>query len=440
VTTPTTVPRPTTGPGSFPPRPTLQGPGRALDALRGVFRGSVGQLRLIGTVCVLASLVFGVLGASAFRDRASALSDARADTAQLVRVQTIQTSLVQADAQATNGFLVAGLEPAGQRAIYDQAIASVAALISGAARAQPDDAPALGRVNANLSSYTELIAVARSNNRQGFPVGSAYLRQASDILRAQILPELAQLTEANRLRTSAAFDSSGAAGTWLGIAIGIGLVGLLAGAALLAMRTHRIINVPIAAAVAAVLLVVLVGGLFMSLAQAKARHVRSTSYTATYALARARVLAYDAKSEESLTLIARGSGQANELLSKSDLTQANTWFDVASKAGAGTSATNTQLSQWIEVHKVIRQADDTGHWDTAVATATRSGRHDSNPNFGAFAATSANALNAQAKAANNGLTTWHGPLVGSGWATLLLGLVAAVASWWGVAQRLEEYR
>ena len=45
-----------------------------------------------------------------------------ADTDQLIRVQAIQTNLLRADADATNAFLVGGLEPAEQRAAYDDAI------------------------------------------------------------------------------------------------------------------------------------------------------------------------------------------------------------------------------------------------------------------------------------------------------------------------------
>ena len=42
-----------------------------------------------------------------------------------MRVQDIQTSLLRADALATNAFLVGGLEPAEQRAEYDEAIDDV---------------------------------------------------------------------------------------------------------------------------------------------------------------------------------------------------------------------------------------------------------------------------------------------------------------------------
>ena len=431
MTTPTTLAP--AAPSTPEPMPRPSSP------LRGVFRGSVGQLRLVGALCILASLVFGLLGAAAFRERGLALADARDDTAQLVRVQTIQTSLVQADAEATNAFLVGGLAPPTQRAIYDEAISSVGRLISEAAGAQPADAETLGEVNAALTDYSDRISLARANNRQGFPVGSAYLRQASVVLRQQILPDLQDLTEANRVRTSQAFAAAGSAGTRMAVAIIVGLVVLLGGSLWLALRTHRAINVPLAVAVVSVLVVLVFGGLLMSIAQAKARDVRATSYTATYALARASVLAYDAKSQESLGLIARGNAAAAEAIRMTDTEQAQMWYEVGRDAGADTDAA-AQLSAWADVHGQVRDLDDAGDWDAAVALATTVDSDGSNAAFDRFTQSSAQALDGQATAAADGLAFAHTALVWAGWVTLLLGIVAAVASWLGISQRLAEYR
>ena len=76
----------------------------------------------------------------------------------------------------------------------------------------------------------------------------------------------------------------------------------------LAGRTRRLFNLPLVTATAAVLVVgvVLVG--LMAWSQSKANKTRSNAYFATVELATARIDAFDAKSAESLTLIARGSG------------------------------------------------------------------------------------------------------------------------------------
>ena len=77
------------------------------------------RLRLLSLGVVVAGVLTGLVGALVFSTLAYSLARAEADTAQLVRVQQIQTNLLIADATATNAFLVGGLEPPAQRSQYD---------------------------------------------------------------------------------------------------------------------------------------------------------------------------------------------------------------------------------------------------------------------------------------------------------------------------------
>ena len=280
----------------------------ALVAARGALEGTPGRLRVAGLVAALASLAFAVLAALSFQSQAGALSDARDGAAQLVRVQSLQTDLFQAHADATNAFLTGGLEPAAERQDYLHSVAAASALIAEAARANPADAAQLGQVNAALTVYTGLVEQARANNRQGFPVGSAYLRQATDVLENQMKPALAQVQGADEALVTAAYARAGAAalGVWLpGLLVLLVLLGVQGW---LALRTHRVVNAPLAGATAAVLVAVLAGLGVMALAESGAQHVRDHSYAATRALAQARIAAYEGKANESLTLINRGTG------------------------------------------------------------------------------------------------------------------------------------
>ena len=96
---------------------------------------------------IVAGLVFGVAGLATFLLLTSALQRAESSTAQLIRVQQIQTNLLRADANATNAFLVGGLEPADQRKAYDDAITEASQLIAEAADAEPADQDALSALN-----------------------------------------------------------------------------------------------------------------------------------------------------------------------------------------------------------------------------------------------------------------------------------------------------
>ena len=136
-TAPSAPPAPESSPGSaVAGRPAATDrAGRTMDTPR--------RLRLLSLAVMITGIVVGVVGALVFSFLAYSLYRAESDTAQLIRVQQIQTNLLTADATATNAFLVGGLEPPAQRAAYDQALSTTGSLIAEAAQAQPADAEAL---------------------------------------------------------------------------------------------------------------------------------------------------------------------------------------------------------------------------------------------------------------------------------------------------------
>ena len=131
---------------------------------------TLNRLRL-GAIAVC--LVFGAVMALQLALSWQANRTAAADTEQLIRVQGIKTSLLRADALATNAFLIGGLEPAEQRAAYDDAIDQTVRAITDAADAQPADRAALNALSSAVLDYTGDMELARANNRQGLPVGGA---------------------------------------------------------------------------------------------------------------------------------------------------------------------------------------------------------------------------------------------------------------------------
>jgi hypothetical protein len=431
--------------GSAPPAPSSPPPQHADLAPRGRLRraleGTPGQLRTAAVIGVLVSLVFALLGGNAFRARGNALDEARADAAQLVRVQQIATDLTAADAVVTNAFLQGGQEPAGTYDQFQRLISNASTRIAEAARAQPGDAEALAAVNGALSQYTAAVASARVNNRFAFQTGSGYLRQASTLLRTPtadqpaMLPTLQSVVAADAARVEDAFDDARLAVIELAVAALVVLGGLAAVQIWLARRTRRILNVPMTWGTAAVLLTIVLGALTMIGSQGAADTVHDTNYAATKALAQARIAAYDAKANESLTLVYQGAGQAFEAAYGRDLTNAREQLLAAQHAGGGDVGTSA-LNAWNSVHEGIRKADDGGNWQQAVNQATGV----SNTRFNDFADTSGQALDKEALAVSDGLTASHWELVLLGWLTLAVGILAAALAWAGIGQRLGEYR
>src|SRR6266496_5613541 len=84
--------------------------------------------------------------------------------------------------------------------------------------------------------------------------------------------------------------------------------------------------------------------------------------------------------------------------------------------------------------------DAQGRWDQAVRLAIGSDPNSANAKFADFAATTRQALDDQAAAVSDRLASSRAVLLITGWLTLLLGVLAAAAAWWGVSLRWGEYR
>jgi hypothetical protein len=403
--------------------------------------GTPGTMRLLGTFAVLGTLVFGVLGFVAVGWEASSLSAERSDAAQLVRLQRIHTNLVQADANATNAFLVGGLEPAGSRTAYENGIALASTTLADAAAHDPGDAAALGEINDALSRYTGLVESARANNRQGFPVGVAYVKQASNLLHDTMLPKLVTLVESAQQRVSDAYSSSSSAsaGLWIGALLALSATISVAG--WLASKTRRTVNVPLSVATVLIAVTFVGGGLVVYSSQHRAARVRDHAYAATVSLASARIAAFDAKSAESLSLISRGSGQDFEARFQTQTNTARSQALAADQIDDSTGVTQA-LDAYLAVHVKVRAADDGGQHDQAVAIATGSSTDatTSNGTFQAFDDASSHALEATSKAISDDLSSARTALPIVRWLVLAVAIGAAAGAWQGMASRLREYR
>ena len=412
---------------------------RAQRVRHGV-RGTPGRLRLVSAGLVVMGLLVGLAATTSLQAADDALTRADANARQLVRLQQIQTSLVNADADATNAFLVGGLEPVAQRRDYDHAIEQALAQVAFAARAQPADGEALAALNTAAERYTSGVQQARAANRQGLPLGAQYLREAGADLRSTALPLLESLTSANAERVQTEY--AGARRAWIALAVAgvLGLAAVLAALVWLARLTHRYVNVPLAAAGAVVLVVLVAGIVVLSSVASAVAQVRDGPYAQARALAQARVAAFDAKANESLTLVSRGSGAAFEKAWQASAATTASALDRAVAAGTDPTDLVSGWKAYSGLHGAIRGLDDGGGWDAAVAAATTRDAGSANATFAAFDTRSARALDEAGRATSSGLDRARRGLAVAGWLGPLMGLLAAALAWSGLAQRIEEYR
>lgn len=406
-----TAPPPVAQPANQPAKP------RVLDVPALLNRWQV--------IAISACLLFGVLSAvlqvlSWHANRAAA-----DNTEQLVRVQAIQSTLLRADSLATSAFLVGGLEPPAQRAAYDDAINTVTRQVAEAAEAQPADRDALAALNQAVTAYATTVTQARDNNRQGFPVGSAYLSGASSSLRTDALPIVSALVVANSVRAE---DEMSAQRPWFVV-----LPGLLALALLWWLNTRmaavfrRRFNVGLATAFVGVAVMTLVA-LVVSIGQRGDNNdLRSGSYKLAVDEATARSAGNDARANESLRLINRGSGAAFEEAY------------VAAKATVEATVIGGTLELWStydDLHSEVVTLDDSGQWDQAVAQATGPA---STSAFDAFDTDARDVVAVSARSATNQLRTGNAAILVLSAVSLLVGLAAAGVCTWGFAARRQEY-
>jgi hypothetical protein len=424
-------PAPATAKKGFWPAPTGKPVGAGVENTPVL----LSRLQIIGMAAVL---LFGL--ASGLVQLLSYQSDGRAadDTEQLVRVQEIQSTLLRVDAIATNLVLIGGAGDPERDEEYDAALAEVFELIAAAAEAQPADKEALAALNVEVNDYATAIAEARANVRQTFPVGAEYLSGASTALDTDALPILANLVEAN---TERAEDSmSGQHPFWL-LLIGVVATAVLVWMSMLvARRFRRFINVGIAVAGIIVVVTTLVASIAAWRAANQNDALLDEELRMAVDQAESRTAANDAKANESLRLIKRGSGATAEPI----------WE--TSAAVVEDKADRTILDEWesyVEAHGQIVRLDDTDRWGPAVLIAVGSPDalvdeetgepYNSTAAFDAFDSAAAELVADNGKATTDELRAGRTlALVGS-LLTLVLGFVAAVSLARGLGDRRKEY-
>ena len=397
-------------------------------------------LRLVAVLAVVVAAVSGLVGWQAGRSQAGALDQVSTSADRLLAAQDVRNQVVAADAVVTNGFLVGGLEPASSREAYAAHIDAAAQGLGRLHFPSQKDTDRVATATASLATYVALVEQARTANRQGLPVGIGYLDQASAELRLRLLPELDALVASGADQAAADFNQVANA-PWLLLLAFFGLGVLVAVHVWDSRRTHRMVNLGLAGACLAVL-VVLTTGIAMAQVDASAQDVRTSSYRPTLALSQAVSQAYDAQSLESLTLIKHGSGAAYEAAFVTAAEEAQRQLArVAQLSDSGNwDNLEDRFNTWLTRHGDIRAKDDSGDWDGAVELALDDDATSARAAFDTFIATATGNTQNYRTDTTYGLKSARQKANNASWVALAAGLVAAPLAWWGLAQRREEYR
>ncbi|MEJ2856021.1 MULTISPECIES: hypothetical protein [unclassified Saccharothrix] len=409
------------------------------------------QLAALAAGLALLCLVAGLVGALDVQHRRAALDDVLARGGPLTgaALETYQ-SISDANATAAGAFLVGDVEPQPLRDRYRTNVAEASAALGTAASGAPDgeSAAAITHLTTHLPVYAGIIETARTLNRQGLPQGASYLREASTLAHTVMLPAAEELLRQENARLAAA-QAKAAAVDWIALGAGVlALLALVAAQVRLARTTRRILNRGLLVATACVLAAVT----WSAVAAISAATHGAAGQAATAqveAFADVRVMALQARADESLSLVARGNGQAYELAyidKAGKLNGEQGLFAVASAAAAGddTRAAVEKAAeawrQWQANHRDLRTADDSGDYNGAVRLATGA---DATGTAGPSTAVdeelavaikaATERFEAESLRARDALS--YGELV----VAVLMGL-AALAVGFGYAPRIREFR
>lgn len=392
----------------------------------------------IATAAVV--VLFGIVGSTAIANRTADLADARDAAAQLERLEAVRTAVVEADSLAASAYLEGGLESPERRATYEARLAAAqSGLVDASARATTDEAQRLGGIGSALTTAAGLVEQARANSRQGFPVGAAYQRNASALVRSDVLPGLDDIATATADRAGDEVGTGGRAQLVLWLSALAAMIVLVAASRWLMGRTRRVLNIGVALAGVVVVGTTLFASSNLAGAAGAAEDTLAGPYAGATAFAGARTAAFDATSNEALTLIARGNGAAFEARwQELAATAADRLEAAAAVDGSNGPAAAAAFDEYREVHTTIRGLDDAGDYEAAVDAALAVG--NDGDAFDRFDRISAAGLEALSADTDSTLASARSDIAGQRWLVLVAGFVAAAATFAGFARRIQEYR
>ncbi|MFC9897957.1 hypothetical protein ACFVMC_30060 [Nocardia sp. NPDC127579] len=414
----------------------VRGAGVWLRRFAATTPGVIGVVVLVvGTLCVLA----GFTSANQLSGKITRHETVLDRTEPLAyAAQNLYVSLSAADAAAAEAFLSGGIEAADVRVRYQTALADAAGALAEATAGANDAQTRLivARISAELPAYTGLVEAARANNRQGFPVGSAYLREASALMQDSLLKNAQQLSTD---RFAAVNAEQGRIGALPWSTIGLLLLVLIAcgaGSFVLLRRTNRRFNLGVGAAAAAAALALIWAVVATTVAGSSLDGGRNGAADRFESLAEARILAQQARTAETLQLITRGDITEDEQV----FTQHTTALKDRLTAVTGAdSAALQRFQSWTTGHRKQVEAYQAARFTEAVDQAIGRGTETSATRFASLDESLRTELGAVRAELRGGVDSAGDALSFSPSATLLLMLFAAAATVVGLWPRLKEF-
>jgi Ca2+/Na+ antiporter len=302
----------------------------------------------------------------------------------VVRSQDLYVELAALDAAASTGYLRAGLETDEVRSRYTDSLDRVGLAVAtmGAIDDIPESARfELATIGRHLPTYAALVEAARVNGRLQYPIGAAYLRDASDLMRAAILPAATslytaaadELDEADRAASSSIHSA-------VAVAVVAVLVALLvATQAYLTWRTRRVLNLWLLGATVVLVAMTSIAAALASQHRDALAESRSSGASPLFTSATARILVLRSLAAENLDLVERGTVESyvadfEAVVDRLDPPGGSGGLIAAVSGATADRASAERIGETWEVylaaHRETRGFADVGEYDAAIEVAT----------------------------------------------------------------------
>jgi len=361
----------------------------------------------------------------------------------LIATQQVSASFAEADAAAVSVHLAGADGNREQRRLFEQAVDRATTSLERVSRLVGDDEPshdALQEIASQATKYTGLIEAARLASIEDLSGADVTLRQASEVNRSEISPEVEVISTRARSRFSDQTSSS-----WYLVAIVLLVVALLVLVAmqyLLSKQFRRLINVPLALASGVLIVLIFVSANGFARQQTALSNAESQAFDAIVVSQEIQETAYLHRAIGT-TAVLSGEPAGNQLASleaalASDSDLLDAAFAAASSDRERAAATEIAIrwdryaAQTTRMQTALQQGD--------VDAAERIAQGSANSTFNGFNTSVEAALLdnreqflQQLNVANDELQWLRGFIfIGS--------LLAALLAWWGFALRIGEYR
>lgn len=384
------------------------------------------QVLVVSLMVLLGSGSFWVLNQS--RD---SLAQASAHAAEYVRLTTVGTRLLQADAAAGKSFISTGATAAQHNQRVTSALTDASTLLVTSAAAQPEDAALLATVNAAILSYGRDLESARS--LKGSDKGSQVLLAANTSVREEILPDLSELADRNAARAAELLSQQ--LGWLLPVFAWLCVAALLAISWVVARQSHRVVNLGLAGAIVATVTIAVLSGTAISAVASSAVIAREGDLAQLQAATMSENLVSDAHGVEVQSVVARTRPARYQ----------ETWKQRVDEAEATLREVNAEdllasLDTYTQAHARLAGLIAQQRWEDAEALVADDARTSPGGAVAAFDAEASAVQDAAGAAVSQAATSHADGLLAQAVGTALLALGAAGLALWGLGQRLKEYR